>query len=123
MIPAKDLRLGNWFRHNNCMCKEEMQLIPDDFKKELVGDSFPQFDPIPITPIILQKSGFHQCMGKIETWWLDDIVIQLDSSFWWRVDIDKYDEDLECKARKVSYLHELQNIFFAVTGQELTVNL
>ena len=83
-----------------------------------------EIEPIPLTPEILEKCGF----GKIE------IELELGAIFGI---IKKGLHPLMLKynflqascfygfyyGTKVEYLHQLQNLYFALTGEELEINL
>ena len=70
------------------------------------------FEPIPLTPEWLERLGFVNerrdtyCIGAFEIW------IQGKQLF--------YYESLP-NSPEIKYVHQLQNLFFALTGKELTV--
>lgn len=75
-------------------------------------------EPIPITPQVLQNSGFR-CF-KREEW----IVSHKHG----HIDFELTANGVRLRqptptTREIKYLHQLQNLFYALTGQDLVVNL
>lgn len=75
--------------------------------------------PIPLTPEILEKAGF-------------EFDKELPYSNWqYGVNSDKYDifhcywdgGKLTYLGLQITYLHQLQNLYFALTGEELNIEL
>jgi hypothetical protein len=126
MIPANELRIGNWAydnKLNGCirftsfhgLCNIENK--PDDY------------DPIPLTPEVLEKCGFLDT-GTRYIGTPDEPIVWSSGYEEIRKDFGRYeyvlysDEwDSNLKSITVDYVHQLQNIYFAITGEELTVNL
>ena len=121
MIPANELRIGNWASNG---------------EKNFVFDASSLYDatsgltskfifPIPLTPEVLEKCGFdwriwdgnehHKVLSykntPIHTYW--------DGSEW----CFKYGFDSDLTFAACQYVHQLQNLIFALTGEELTVKL
>jgi hypothetical protein len=71
--------------------------------------------PIPLTPEILEKCGFQR--ATIGGYYKDfeDITVRLfqEEGFY----------SLEYIGTKIQYLHQLQNLYFALTSEELKVNI
>jgi len=128
MIQANELRIGNWYDFANPMAGGEhspQQLTTyDEFL------SFENYSrPIPLTTEILEKCGFNGnvlLLGKrgvcSKEWHL------LATNYKDRVTVNlAYDYD-DCAYAaydfehdtNVKYLHQLQNLYFALTGTELT---
>ena len=93
-----------------------------------------QCKPIPLTNEILIKSGFNVATGKFQIWedckltffdevfWIPGMYFLEDDSETW-VLYHGYDEDMYWQLKRVKYLHELENIIYFLTGEELDVNL
>lgn len=128
MIEAKDLRIGNlvvvphhgiqpvwsilggpdksriyWSPHNNA--QEFLHLC----------------DPIPLTPQWLERCGFEKRD-------LEEIRFDFpkDEFFYWRNNEllwndGLYDRHTSKPYKHVLYVHQLQNLFYALTSQELTI--
>lgn len=83
---------------------------------------FIDIKPIPLTEEILLKCGFEitrqtEHPNNIWTVYGEECKFELEhiTSF--------YLYDNKCFGTKVQYLHQLQNLYFALTNTELTVNL
>lgn len=109
MIQANELRIGNWVKSGI-----EYQIKASDF----INTDFEKICPILLSELVLEKCGFEKesfegswsngnfLIGYITT----DEHLQMEYmlpfvSGWQTIDL--------------RYLHELQNLYFALTGQEL----
>jgi hypothetical protein len=110
-IKASDLRIGNWVLHEGKMYR----VIWRDLGFEKVN-----FEPIPLTPEILEKAGFSD-FNKDEKYFIGrfKLVKEKDN---YRLSQSVSSVYLPV-ANKIQYLHQLQNIIHSITGQELTINL
>lgn len=107
MINKNEIRIGNIIQY-----KEKLLVVYDWVLIDILTSSneeLKDYSYIPITPEILEKCGF------IET---DDcflhkkIKIHQDyTSFYWGDEV------------RIYYLHKLQNLYFALTNEELNVQL
>ena len=115
MINANELRIGNWINYLDINGVNPAQIEIDDFinLKEDGEKDFP-FTPIPLTPEILEKCGF--VMHKTSQLWRKDnfylhhyLVSDNEYCF-------KYSD---FTSSSIQYLHQLQNLYFALCGEEL----
>lgn len=126
MIDPKELRIGNW-------------VIFDGRHEQILGDisgphgTYPEsgnnLSPIPLTPEILEKCGFE--VYKDNPYWKNPnyvfyhLTIGYESFPIAIVDgeIVKYfaceDDEYSWFGRPIISLHQLQNLYFALTGTEL----
>lgn len=118
MIKANELRIGNWIlpEHN---LDGDFHLVTGIGEGSVNGYIQDWYSPIPLTPEILEKCGFEATNGiEIKNYiWL---VIHCDSGEANIYNIYKNETlqlRIECK-----YLHQLQNLYFALTGEELVFN-
>ena len=94
-----------------------------------IGEFLTDCDPIPLTEEILLKCGLfkHQYTnGILVTEWHDDEHIG-DSEFEISDESNEsgnfyYYSKRGCDT-EIKYLHQLQNLYFALTGEELEINL
>jgi hypothetical protein len=136
MIAANDLRIGNWLDFNGKMQRVGLiDLDLDDEGEELVA-SIEEYDttyilrngkikPIPLTPEILEACGFVN----------DSILLfgytylELEADDGWNVFIKQDDRpqqgtlNVVLLQNSIYYLHQLQNLFYALTGIELQIKL
>jgi hypothetical protein len=133
MIKANELRIGNYIQVGGNTIDTCQTYKPNKVTAYVInaiveeneerGDDYilSVWQPIKLTEDILIKCGFSK--------WLD-----LDEEEYWRNEIELRefyfgDNDsnngfyYDAESVHVKYLHELQNLFFALTGEELQVNL
>lgn len=81
--------------------------------------------PITITPEILLKLGFKNWS---DIFWTKDphLMLNEDGGWWWT---NRWEPDGEfglaaiVPYKEIHYLHQLQNLYFALTGQEISKEL
>lgn len=123
MIAAHELRIGNWLNPAEPEFKGQyFQIKSGDIKHIEEGMQRYQYEPISITPEILIAAGFKQSDEFAHFYRLEDFDIEFCfGGCYWVVD-DRGDNE-GTKARQIYYLHQLQNLYFALTGNELTIKL
>lgn len=120
-MEAKELRIGNLIQSihgDNCTCTE----VDLDLFEALNNDQYSEYDLIPIilTEEWLLKFGFEKyddggelngndCFYGIKK---TGIVIGLTPKF----NLSGYRP-----AKRIIYVHQLQNLYFALTGNELEI--
>jgi hypothetical protein len=114
MLLANELRIGNWLQSEMFGVKQIFQVTPLHIKI-LYKDSPGIYSPIPLTPEILQKAGFDK-EDLFNTWYLNlfQMVLDDDGTFY---------SSYMPEAVHVKYVHQVQNLYYALTGQELQINL
>lgn len=134
MIQANELRIGNWV----VLGKETRQVEGWMFIQEVKN-----MGPIEITPEVLEKCGFNSGMSKGISRLKHDIddPDEEGDTYYWDLKVPKNDqvEDLhtfnlvqfgkgndikfahQWLRVTVKYLHQLQNLYFALTGIELEI--
>lgn len=127
MINPNELRKGNIVMVNGDKTVVEM-IWPDGINEDVQpADTFNfstrlyadyELDPIPITTKLLERCGFEfkdglHKFGVFEIGMDGDDFLQMKMS----VRINR------AVIVKLQYLHQLQNIYFALTGEELTIKL
>lgn len=135
MINSRDLRLGNFLKSK----EGDIVIVTKLWDTGLieVHSSIFQFydfnekeehpfEPIPLTPEILEKAGFnsftygqnYEFTGYIKYWGKGNILtgfLNYEGAFC----LLKYSN---CH-KIIKSLHEIQNLSFALTGEELEINL
>lgn len=84
--------------------------------------AFGDVRPIRLTPSLLEKCGFTKSHSYGESYIIDGIMCLClkNDLFSWYIE-DEYDD---CDVNvTVVYLHQLQNIYFDLTGKELDVRI
>lgn len=119
MIKANELRIGNYVY--------VIKVVPiivtaDHIKSISEGDI--DYTPIPLTPKILDSCGFK--LDKRVGVWFETKPYNKDKTsvaIWDSHTMDYKWSMADNKHIQIKYLHQLQNLYFALTGKELTVNL
>jgi hypothetical protein len=122
-MKATELRIGNYVFYNSENDKNE----PVRFYDKLDGEDIKQMEehehylglhePIPLTPEILEKCGFENGERQINAH-NDTIQVCGETVRLWAGSAEGHGVHVLCQS-----LHQLQNLFFALTGEELEVNL
>ena len=145
MIDSRDLRLGNCIKleyedfnnysedsqidHNNNIwivesIREYDIWVYNSIEHISHTDNTDTFEPIPLTEEILLKCGFsitesifHDNTNayEIKSWGrivLINGILQSDEFYF-----------LDGLSTEIKYLHQLQNLYFALTNEELTIQL
>jgi len=128
MIQAKEYKIGNWIVDWET---EEKYFQIEEIRKYVGYEVWAYYrnssikskkpEPIELSEEILLKCGF-QAKNDYENFIFNEIEISSSvrvvstnerKSFWL---VGKYEI-------RIQYLHQLQNLYFALTNEELTVNL
>lgn len=108
MINANELRIGNLVEKNGVV------YVADFITIRMAHN----YNPIPLTPEILEKAGFEIQISQIDFWKKGKVYM-----YWDGEELSANFGHIEQLDVHVKYLHQLQNLFFALTGEELTVSL
>jgi hypothetical protein len=131
MIEARELRIGNFVDCERPLYDEKFITV-ESVSFDSINLNFREYEleklqPIPLTEEWLLKFGF-----ELET---DDGDVKYYEiqRFWYYVIFDHGDVRLDIKTGKnithtvfymderFQYVHQLQNLYFALTGEELTI--
>ena len=110
-MKANELRIGNWVSKHG----EIYQITSATIVCLERGES--DVKPIAITPEWLQRFGFE----KIGNGWQLDVEINhycLYSESGKYVDLFVFSDEV---GQQCQYIHQLQNLYFALTGEELEI--
>lgn len=117
MIDAKELRIGNWVGVGN----KHIKTYITNFSFYDIAINPEQVFPISITPNILEKAGFESvCNKPLYRKYLNngDEIIWCDNHI--AINHTGYSFQFEIKCK---YVHQLQNIYFILIGEELNIEL
>lgn len=148
-IRKNELRIGNWVLHEPKNARVETEVDAHDLENlQFYHDKYGhEYEPIPLTESWMVKFGFDTYDSEIDyiEWgkliscdfqiqaintWYDaedsddngDVFRIISDGFYER---DKlyfaYDLGSLNVRRRIKYVHQLQNLYFALTGEELTV--
>lgn len=104
-MNANELRIGNWVHWG-----KDYQIDVDDISNHAWNDVL---QPIPLTEEWLLNFGFK----KIKTWLGDAYENENGDIAYLNGQIYIISEDVKVDTPK--YVHQLQNLYFALTGEEL----
>jgi len=133
MIKSNELRIGNWVKRNIIFGDTESpefgkitQVYMDGFT---VDYHYPAkwYQPIPLTPEILEKCGFVEQFGEFI---LSNGDPYENGNFLFTIEEDTIQISILNEGSQLQYifipkpkhLHQLQNLYYALTGEELTYN-
>jgi hypothetical protein len=113
MIQTNELRIGNWLldEHGKYF---NVGSIQKNFHGVNINNKYPGLiEPIHLTNEILVQCGFENgVLGNFKIGYDgDDFVKQ------------QFSVPFEDRLLKVKYLHQLQNLYYALTGKELSIDL
>ena len=126
-MEAKNFRIGNIIRPFT-QDGYELEIRPIKASEFLMVENNPEStEPVELTKYWLMKLGFSEGNKCYKNAYSID-VLKTDfylrpsylGGFYWGFNIS--DEKLDCELNDVKplkYVHELQNLFFAITGTEL----
>lgn len=130
MIQATELRIGNLVLYNDRVIEVEEVLYGGANRRGDGGIWYPQedLDGIPLTEKWLEKFGFkHHRITKdrnpiLECEWMQLAISDFDqrSLLFWDNGLMSI-EDHYIDLSHIKYVHQLQNLYFALTGEELTI--
>jgi len=114
-MSAKELRIGNYVTLNNDIKIVNGNLIKEQEQSEMIiGEIY--LEPIPITEEWLFKFGFLKDLDN-------DIYLNINAYaflYWQNDRVELLDDDNNFMISYCKYVHQLQNLYFALTGEELT---
>lgn len=151
-MEANELRIGNIVKVNNPMYWPKLKDVPvtvvgitqkyfEDKNRMSISvnpisseralhcGTVHQFDhyvePIPLTEEILTKCGFEKAfnIGTSNGYYWASKLIDLTEDYELSTSDRYYDSMPVSGSMKFSFLHQLQNLYFALTGTELEVKL
>jgi hypothetical protein len=119
-MKANELRIGNWLNHDGIF-RQVSSLHSDNTLRFKDGNSsigcfkatLSNIKPIPLTEEILLKCGYEinfldfNHFYKLHNLYLDSNFQPIDTFITY----------------EIKYLHQLQNLYFALTNQELNIEL
>ncbi len=138
MIKAEVLRIGNIIEYAGNGFRKGYTRVNGDILFGIEESDEGSYNPIHLTKKILKKCGLRldtnkgfdsdsDCKYKIYSIWDDEsssefniAIVGYEFYLWIEIDSDQW---YNYKWTKIDFLHQLQNLYFAITGKELKTNL
>lgn len=115
-MKAEELRIWNWIYYYGSLPVQ----VTSIGQNHINGNEYSYCAPIILTPEILEKAGFEKS-GDNEHYFIGHFGFYLihDGSDWCMK--PRINDSLVISYCK--YIHQLQNLYYALTSTELTINL
>jgi len=113
-MKPQELRIGNWVKYGPRLENKEI----GDYEMIMLIDGGQNADPIPLTPEWLEKFGFEYRNEYRGNGYIFDLPNSKYSCCWFE---DKGFRLLNLSYTWMPYVHQLQNLYFALTGEELII--
>lgn len=120
-MEASELRIGNWILNGNDI---QVEVRYHEIRyAALHPGTQNNYSPIVLSPEILEKAGF----SKGEKWYIHQVFYKGQFEVCYNrnevVYGEKTEHGFDKKSKDIKHLHQLQNLYFALTGEELNINL
>jgi len=119
-MKANELRIGNILKGGEVVSIDIMGVIFRNNFNNTYSGIHPKCKPIKLTPEILEQCGFEK-INNIHGYYLWSMKRKRNDS---KPSIDIYDRYTIIgnisRVKHCVYLHQLQNLYYALTGKELT---
>ena len=121
MIEPKDLRIGNYYQGAS---RGNIEIVTWQTLRDLSEGKL-NLLPIPLTEEILLKFGFNKEYQKgyigIDVCNSDSVLTEPLKMGEWQTNYTfQFETGSVPKFKEIEYVHQLQNLYFALTGEELT---
>lgn len=138
VVDVKQLRLDNWLQSfiifndgmgtisKKCIIPFRVDLKTMEMLSDSQGKLFATMEPIAITPEILEKAGFERIMEfASNTNWEYKMVTKTQTKLFYHRGTSSFiiGSPQVASRTTIIYVHQLQNIYFALTGEELIIEL
>ena len=122
-MKANEIRVGNWLNDPRQYDPKFFPKTDNGYFKATARDIqyADEFEPIQLTEEILLKCGFYKT-GITELYLLTDTI----NISWFEEDptvIEINSENIYSYIVNCEFLHQLQNIYWCLVGEELEINL
>jgi len=115
-MTAAELRIGNWVilqQDDNGIQRYNHDVDAIDIA--VAVDNPERFSPIPLSPELLEAMGFEE---RQESWEHPNISLGKPN-----LNLCTAYGEYTVSFKKNTYLHQLQNLFYSLTGEELSIDL
>lgn len=123
MIQANELRIGNLFAMNDfpmyveAIFRDTVYLNFEGNEGDVWEEDIKDLVPIPLTEEILLKAGFEKDIESL--FYRNNFIIGKTKTRW----AFYHNGLMGGELVRIDFLHELQNLFFALTGEEIKIEV
>lgn len=123
MLDSKELMRGNWIEMINGKPDQVVDVMCDSVNTINGGGTLDDISGILLSPEILEKAGFNvttpNADGSFNMWGRHiDASIDIEEG-----EVYRYRIFGRLIKKSIIYVHQLQNLYFALTGNELKITL
>jgi len=136
-MRSNELRIGNWVQSDPDYPRHIFGIVKEIKEDEIISEynqrgdriSMPLTDykSIPLTPEILEKAGFEYYAWPsfldFTHYIKNDFILRETGSGYSFFNTSSCDNSERQFLVQLSHLHQLQNLYFALTGEELPIEL
>lgn len=117
-MRASELRISNLISSNGVECKVLALLTDGNILTDKGSGHLSEFEPIPLTEEWLIKLGGERQDNKYMIFFVGNMCVSLqaEGNLWIELPWDAKDKE---EGIIIKYVHQLQNLYFALTGKEL----
>lgn len=128
MIAANEIRVGNWIKYSDSTDITKyyrgkyVKVDIDNFEDIVLDQRYTTIElytGIPITPEILEKAGFEMHYDKM-LWYKSGYKFRIK---FYPVGLGYCIQYNDYRSNVFHYVHQFQNVIFALTGEELNIQL
>ena len=119
-MKETELRIGNWVKLKDQEVNTHAQVEGLGNLQHVAGQLWPieELEPIPLTEEWLTRFGFKEvgnnCWLVGNGFYIDFRKSHIEEGFVYWIDVNSNDNFIQIK-----HVHQLQNLYFALTGEEL----
>jgi len=127
MIDPKELRIGNWAGYEGEFFQVWSEItkysvdLDNLTNRHIKAAAYDEISPIPLTPWILERAGFEEWA---EGNWRTKPLLNLGG---WSKEFNYYLPYYNFSTYTgnviIKHIHQLQNLYFALSGEELEISL
>lgn len=128
MIDVRELRIGNWINLiDNNKDREYVTWVDIEMLNDIHYSNY-RADGIPLTEEILLKAGFSEGLQNFSGAYYKDMpeysvmIVSIGEGYNVKLSLPGIN-GLMTVSRGIQYLHQMQNIFYALTRTELAIDL
>jgi hypothetical protein len=117
-MKATELRIGNWIELKDYPTTPHWEVESIGNLLQIGGQlwSIEEFKPIPLTEEWLVRFGLHK-IGDIWEFWKNSEWHLYEDGGWYL-----WNGNVRVDCVEIKNVHQLQNLYFALTGEELKIN-